>query len=36
MAKDIVAAFAVANVRVGLSEIRDRIGLILKEREEGD
>ena len=36
VAKDIVAAFAVANVRVGLSEIRDRIGLILKEREEGD
>ena len=36
VAKDIVAAFAVANVRVGLSEIRDRIDLILKEREEGD
>src|SRR5262249_1397048 len=36
VAKDIVAAFAIANVRVSLSEIRDRIRLILKEREEGD
>ena len=36
VAKDIVTAFAIANVRVSLSEIRDRIRLILKEREEGD
>jgi hypothetical protein len=36
VAKDIVAAFAIANVRVSLSEIRSRIDLILKEREEGD
>ena len=36
VARDIVAAFATANVRVSLSEIRDRIRLILKEREEGD
>jgi len=36
VAKDIVAAFAIANVRVSLSEIMDRIRLILKEREEGD
>lgn len=32
----VVAALAIANVRVSLSEIRDRIRLILKEREEGD
>ena len=36
VAKDIVAAFDIANVRVSLSEIRSRIDLILKEREEGD
>ena len=35
-AEDIVAAFDIANVRVSLSEIRSRIDLILKEREEGN
>jgi hypothetical protein len=35
VAKDIVAAFAVANIRVSLCEIKSRIDLILKEREGG-